>query len=203
MEPALCLGPVATNRARRNAEDLGCLVFGESSEEATLDHTAQPLIDFRQGDECFVQGEQKVSALFDDERRIREAYLSGSVSALVRTVASCVIHEDPAHGLGRDSKEMRPVHPLHASLVDELEVCLMNQRARVERVPVPLAPELPVRDSPQLLVDKGEKLVGCVSFPCAPCEQEAGDGLVLEFDHTAKITFGFGAAIAEGANRRR
>ena len=52
---------------------------------------------------------------------------------------------------------MRSPLPVHAGLVDELQVGLVHEGRRLERVPRPLLPQLDLGETPQPVVDRLEQ----------------------------------------------
>lgn len=56
-----------------------------------------------------------------------------------RASFSCVVHENPAHGLGGDGEEVRSTSPVHALLIHEPQVRFVDQSRGLERVPIRLA----------------------------------------------------------------
>ena len=76
-------------------------------------------------------------------------------------------NEDVPHGLGGDRQEMGARLPLHAIDLDELEIGLVDERGRVERMAVPLEAELSAGDSPKLVVNQRDELVQSVPVATA------------------------------------
>jgi hypothetical protein len=53
-----------------------------------------------------------------------------------------MVHQDPAHGLGRHAEEMGPVLPRDVLLDDEAQKRFMSQGSRLQRVAGPFLPEI-------------------------------------------------------------
>ena len=75
---------------------------------------------------------------------------------------------------------MRAVDPLDSRLIDELEICLVNQRSGIECVTIALAGKLVVRDVTQLVVDDREEPIRGFGAPGAPREQEPGNCVIVQ-----------------------
>jgi hypothetical protein len=73
-----------------------------------------------------------------------------------------VIHEDATHDVRGDTEEMRAILPILASLVNELQVRLVDQRRGLKRVIRTLLPHIPRRHATQLDIDDTYQL----SFSC-------------------------------------
>jgi hypothetical protein len=67
--------------------------------------------------------------------------MRGACSALDTFAVAGVVHEEAAHGIGSDREEMGARLPLDAIELNELEIGLVDQRGRVERVPGALVPK--------------------------------------------------------------
>jgi hypothetical protein len=53
-----------------------------------------------------------------------------------------MVHQDSAHYLRRDPKEVSAILPLYLPLIDELDVRLMYERCRLKRMIASLATEI-------------------------------------------------------------
>src|SRR6476620_9829722 len=94
---------------------------------------------------------------------------------------SCMIDEYSAHRLRSDRKKVRPVLPVHLTLVDQFQVRLVDQSCRLERVADALASEIVCRLSMQLSVNDRHQRVECIFLSEAPLMQPKGDlGLLVE-----------------------
>jgi hypothetical protein len=59
--------------------------------------------------------------------------------------------------------------------LDKLEISLVDKGSRVECVSTALMPELAAGDSPEFVVDQGNKLVQSLPVTIAPGDEEFGD----------------------------
>src|SRR5690606_35277538 len=90
-----------------------------------------------------------------------------------------------------DGEEMRAIHPLHAALVDEAHVRLVDERRRRQRF-ARAVPAQAVAGRPlQLAVREREQLVVGLSVTCAGAVQEGG-----------RVAWGLHTATVYGSVRR-
>ena len=83
-----------------------------------------------------------------------------------------MVDENPAHGLCGDPKEVAPVLPLHATLIDELQVSLVNQGRCGDGVIRLLAPQIRFRQLFELGVHNLDQLtLGNLVAPTPRYEQ--------------------------------
>ena len=103
-----------------------------------------------------VLGPGRLVSLFcyDVERDARS-----SIATLRRVACAGVIHEDAAHQLSGQSKEVRPILPGHSLLIDQPQVDLVDEGRRNERVIRAFPPQLAARNPPQLSVDLRQQLL--------------------------------------------
>jgi hypothetical protein len=75
-----------------------------------------------------------------------------------------VVNEYLSHRTGSNPKEVRPVLPIDAGVINQTEVGLVHERTRLQRVIRPLAPHQ-VRGKPaQLTVGDLEELIGSLAM---------------------------------------
>jgi hypothetical protein len=86
-----------------------------------------------------------------------------------------VVHQDAAHQLGGEAKEMRTVLPRRSALVDEPHVKLVNQGRRYERVIRTFPPQLFRGYPAQLTVHQREQSLEGLFIPVGPLQQQACD----------------------------
>ena len=85
------------------------------------------------------------------------------------------VDENAAHHLRGDAEKMRAVAPLYAPLIDETEICLVNERRRLQRVSLIFASHGSRGLTMELVVDRREKTIGRVGVTVAPGEEQSGD----------------------------
>ena len=74
-------------------------------------------------------------------------------------MASRVVDKNAAHHACGHGEEVRAVGPLRARLIHELEIRLVDEGGRAERVASALSSKMAVRDMSELVVDAREKLI--------------------------------------------
>ena len=82
-----------------------------------------------------------------------------------------VIDQDMAHRLRRDTEEMGAVLPFDLALVDEPEVCLADERRRLQWVAGRFAPHVAASHLPQAFIDHRHQVIERVAPAIAPRDQ--------------------------------
>src|SRR5688500_6638317 len=159
VQPRSGANPVAVHGSWRDAEDLCRLGVGQSAEEAALDESAQAWVDGLESIERVADGEDLVGAVLDRDRCFIEADAPQRAAALRGQVASGVVDEHAAHGVGGDAHHARRVLPLDFGLFCEAQIGFVDEARGVEGVPGSLVTELPAREPAELLIDAREDLV--------------------------------------------
>jgi hypothetical protein len=80
-------------------------------------------------------------------------------AALLPSTIPGVVDEDVAHYPRGGGEKVGPRLPPRPALIDELEVCLVDKRCRVERLITVPAPALPVGDFSQFRVKERDQLI--------------------------------------------
>jgi hypothetical protein len=83
-------------------------------------------------------------------------------------VPACVVHEDVAHGSGRDAEKVGSVLPTHAVFVNQSNEGLIDQGGGLERVTGSLTPKVVAGQSPELRIDERNQLVQGFVVSVAP-----------------------------------
>src|SRR5215207_6612199 len=174
-QPCLRRAPVALDRDDRDAQHLGRLGGREPAEVAELDDARLARVELRQPHERLVQRDQLGRTLLADDGHLRERHLHGPAAALGAVTVARVVEQDASHDLRGDGEEVRAVLPVHALLVDEPEVRLVDERRRLERVPRVLAPHEVARDAVQLSLDEREEAFERRPVAVAPCDEQPRD----------------------------
>ena len=90
-------------------------------------------------------------------------------------MASSVLDQDAAHGLGGRSEEMTAVLPVRRLLgVHQAEVGLVDQGGRLQRLAGPLPGQLVGRQTAEFVVDQRQELLGGVRVARLDCRQDPG-----------------------------
>jgi hypothetical protein len=87
-----------------------------------------------------------------------------------------VVDEDPPHHGRGQAEEVRAVAPVEALLAGKAEIGLVNERRRLQRVPLALAAQLGCGEALELAVDERQQLFVGRGFAPPPGLQELGDG---------------------------
>jgi hypothetical protein len=151
--------PLALHRPGGDAQDVGGLLDGETAEESELDDASLLRVESLQVGESPVKRDGVDVDRLGGRETFDERDPSLGASALGPHSAPRVVDENPSHQLRGDGEEVRPVLPLHAALIDELQIRLVHQRRRLERMVGSLARKVPFGQRLQLPVDHRHHLV--------------------------------------------
>jgi hypothetical protein len=86
-----------------------------------------------------------------------------------------MIHQDTPHQLRRYGKKMGTALPLHAPVVDQPGIRLVNQRGRLQRVASAFVAHIAAGEAPQFVINNGSEAVQRLVVSVAPREQERAD----------------------------
>ena len=90
-----------------------------------------------------------------------------------------VVHEDAPHNASGYREEMRAVMPLNGLPVNQPDICLVDERRRLETVPDALSRHTASRDPVELLIDERNQPLEGVLVAVSPPEEQPGDLGVL------------------------
>ena len=82
------------------------------------------------------------------------------------------VHEDPAHHLRGNGKEMRPILPVGPADTDEAQERFVDQSPAFEGVAVPFVSHVPARSTTEVIIDVRNQLSQSAGVPGAPCPQQ-------------------------------
>jgi hypothetical protein len=116
-----------------------------------------------------------VRRLDTDVTGVAQRYARRRSATLGRRLFARVIDENPPHELSRDRKEVRAILPRRRALPNELQVQLVDEGGRLERVIDPFAPERPPCDAPEFGVYDWQQLFERVTVATAPIDEQARD----------------------------
>src|SRR5215218_7019632 len=111
-------------------------------------------------------------------------------ATLQRIPSPGMLDQRAADGGGGDREEADLLTRRESVLIQQLEVGLVNDLGRAERVIIPLAPELPVGDASQLVVDEREQPVERLAVASLECLEKDCDLILLH----PRLRGGVGAA---------
>src|SRR6185369_15638582 len=105
--------------------------------------------------ECVVQRDQ-FGATFDRpiDVFVQREFLK-ILATLFRIVLARMVDQQATHYLSSNSEKMSAVLPVDPRLIDESQICLMNQRGRLKRVIGSFTPQIIRRKFAQFIVDDG------------------------------------------------
>ena len=156
-------------------EYLGRLLDAQAAEEPQLDDARLTFVEGGEPLERLVEGKQVDRAALGGDHRFVERHLRRGATPFDALVGSRVVDENPAHRLRRDPEEVRAVLPPDVALLDELHKRLVDQRRRLERVVLALAPQVARGAASQLAVDQREELVERVLLAGRQIVEQARD----------------------------
>ena len=159
MRPSHCArGPVLHHRLMRHVQNLRHLLVGQAGEELEFHHAARPLIDLlepAQQDIEFLELKFPRARIGHDFQR--NAHVTES--ALQRAPTPRMIDQHLAHRARRDGEEVPRAVPLRGRILDQAEIGLMHQHARLEHVVRALVLEVTARQRVQPLINQREERV--------------------------------------------
>jgi len=124
-----------------------------------------------------VQLEQRLGFRVGRHQAVIERDRSVRSTAFFCRAATCTIDQDMAHRDGRGAQEVRSVAPIRARRSRELEVQLVNERRRKERIARSHG-QLAARGAPELLIHQREDSIECFAPAGAQILEESIDRLV-------------------------
>ena len=156
---------------------MGRFVDGEAAERSQFDNLREPAIDGFQPLERIIQrkhgypvGPSRLDS-FVDRHALHAA------AAFARVVPTGAVDQDPPHDLRGNAEEMSSTPPIDLPLIDEPQVCLVDERRRLQGVPQPLAAKLAPRDMAQLAIHERQQLIERTVIPAAPVVEQRRDVL--------------------------
>jgi hypothetical protein len=90
--------------------------------------------------------------------RLIERYLLRAGATLGVVMRAGVVYEDLTHQPRGDAEKVRAVLPRYA-LIDQAEICLVNEGRGLQRVPGALAAHVVASQAVQLVVNEGSQLI--------------------------------------------
>ena len=142
-----------------NTEHLRCLLVRQSGEEPQLHHFRLPGVVCFQAIQGFVEREQLFVVRGGGEVEAVEIYSLCSAAVTLIVFATCIINEDPAHGLGGSGEEVRTVLPIWLFIPAQSQPGFMNQRRGLQGLPGVFARHLLRGELAQFLIDKRQECV--------------------------------------------
>ena len=187
-EPGPGHRPVAGHRARRYTQCAGRLLLAQSTKKAALHHQAEPRIHRGEPLERLIERQQLRGPLGNGEQAGLLGLIEGQRPS-ARTAPSLgpvfprVVHQDATHDPGGDGEEVLAINPLGPHLILELEIGFVNQGRRAQGVADGLRGELPMGDTPELIVDQGKETFEALRSATPQHGKRGGDLLLLRLGH--------------------
>ena len=72
-------------------------------------------------------------------------------------MSPCMIHENAPHQLGCDTKKMRPILPTDILLINELQICFIDQRRGLKRMTWAFLAHIACCQTMQFLINKRDQ----------------------------------------------
>jgi len=154
-EPRAGGRPVAFDRLVGDLEKRSGFFDGEAAEIPELHDLRLARTETGQAIECSVEGFPTIGVHWiDDRHRLVEGHAPLIFpAALFATPRACVFHQNLPHHVRGDSDELRTIVPYGRLVGHEMQVGLMNESRRLQRMSGPLATQIRVRQPPQLVVN--------------------------------------------------
>lgn len=153
-KPGAGHGPLALNGSGGDTEDLGGLLDGESAEEAHGDNLFLARVEGAEFLESVVDSGESSRALGVEDEDLVEGDEVVFAATLGGEPGAGVIDEDSAHELAGDGKEVGAIGEVGFTLLDELEICLVDKGGGLEGMAGALLAHGAHRATPQLVVDE-------------------------------------------------
>jgi len=110
--------------------------------------------------ECFVELEERLGVVVDGDECVVERDRAMCTAALLGDPTSCTIDENVSHRDGRDTQKVRAILPVRSSRMRKLEIELVNERRRGQRVAWSRG-KLTARGATKLVIHERKDLVEC------------------------------------------
>jgi hypothetical protein len=86
-----------------------------------------------------------------------------------------MINQNAPHQLSRNSEEMGTILPLHALVINQTHVGLIDQRRRLKAVAGTLASHVVTGEPSKFVINNGGQPVECASVSVTPCAKQSAD----------------------------
>jgi hypothetical protein len=143
---------------RRGIERFRRLVEAQATEEPAFDDLRLSRIELFEPGERLAQGNQFVERLLRGGVVVVDREHGDPAPTLGRAAPHRVVDQHVPHGPGRDGKEVSAAAPVDPLDREQLEVRLVNEIRRRQRMPAALTPEPYAGDSAELSVNTRQQL---------------------------------------------
>src|ERR1017187_6645600 len=174
-QPRLSHFPVALDRLWRDSQDLRGFLDTQSAEVTQLHHAAFAGIDLGQRLECLVQCQYSDPAGPRPQQHVIQRHAYRIAAALGIPPAARMVHQNSPDDLRTEREKVYAVLTANAARSNQLEVSLIGQGGRFQRVTGGATPQLLPRDSPQLRVDERHQVAQSFFVAVTPGSQQPTD----------------------------
>jgi hypothetical protein len=164
-QPGANHGPFSLDGSFGHFQHFGHFVDLKAAVKPQFDHFGLLGVEFRQLGHGIFKGQQILVVFGVDEEPLVEFDSLSVAASFFRQMSPGVIDEYAAHCLGTDGEEVRSPLPVHAFLVDELEIGLVNQGRGLKGMVVSLPPEITRGELSELIVYGTPKPLRRVAIP--------------------------------------
>ena len=95
-----------------------------------------------------------------------------------------MVHQDAAHELSRNGKEVRSILPLNLPDIDQPEICLLDQDSRLQRMTRSFAPHPGSGEAMKFVVNDRNQVIQGFAVAAPPGVQQTGDVRPWRDNHT-------------------
>ena len=170
------LDPIAPHGTHGDTERLGGLLFAHATEEAAFHDACESGVELRELIERVVQLEERFRFRIDGGEILVEGDVPMWAATFLGFSPARVVDENVAHRDGCCTEEVRTILPIGASGAGELEVELVNESSRRQRI-AGASKELVARGTPQLVVHERQYLVERLSTSGTKISEQLGDSI--------------------------
>jgi len=145
--------PLPLHRSGRDSDDFGGFINRKSTEVAQLDDPFLLWVEGREAPERLIEGRHFDAGGDSGRFVIDQRHTLPAGAPFACSPRSGAIDENPPHDLCGDTVEVRPILPVHAVLIHQPDICLVNQGRGLKRMAGSLRPHVPSSQMPQVCVD--------------------------------------------------
>ena len=184
MQPAFGRLPVAFDGGGREAQDFRRFFDRQAAEVTQFNQSRQWRIKCGEFVERLIeQDDVYVRGGVGDEGDFGEGDFDRACATLFGQVAARVIYQQAAHDFSHCAEKVRAVLPVHLPLIHQLQINLVDQRRRLQRVIGALVFQAARRQPPQFIIDDGHQFIQRRRLAALPGKQELGDVVRSVFCH--------------------
>lgn len=175
VKPRAGHAPFALHGRRRNAHYFGRLLHREPAEEAKFHEFGLIGVQHLQTIQRFVQFVEGHFGNGGDSDVVFNGENLDVAAAFLGALVAGVVDENSAHQLRGDAEKVGAALPVHAGLIHQLHVRLVNERGGLQGVVATFAAHVVGGDSPEFRVDDRKELIVCSGCALARVGEKLGD----------------------------